>query len=98
MTLLQKLEQIEERMENCVLQNRFDTFNQLASDRLLLLKKAMQSPDKEAVLSLAHKQSERWVELLSGRIGKMRMRRAQTQSLAGYGRAARTGRVINRSL
>ncbi len=98
MSLLEHLEQMEERMENCVLQNRFDTFNQLAADRLLLLKKVMKSPDKEALLAVTRKQTERWVELLSGRIGQMRMRRAQAQALSGYGPAARTGRVINRSL
>ena len=85
-------------MENCVLQNRFDTFNQLASDRLQILKKAMKSPDKEALLALAREQTERWVELIDGRMGQMRLQRSQSKALAGYMKPKRSGRLINRAL
>lgn len=85
-------------MELCVLKNRFDTFNHLALDRLKLMKKAMKSPDKEALMALARKQSTRWVELLETKVGQKRQRRSQSKPLAGYSATPRSGRIINRSL
>lgn len=97
MTLMEHLEQIESQMECCFLQNRFDAFNQLASDRLVILKKAMNSPERDDLLALAREQSDRWVKLLGERVSEMRVRMTQQHTLAGYGTSKQTGRVFNRS-
>ena len=99
MSLVEQLERIEERMEHSFLQNRFDTFNQLASERLLLLKRAQQSPEKDAVLALASVKTEQWVALLGQRIKEFRQTQSQSHALGGYGTgSSRAGRVVNRSL
>ncbi len=95
MTLLEQLERIETRMEQSFLQNRFDTFNQLASDRLVLLKQAQLAPENGALIELAREQTARWTEMLGKRVEQARKQRKP----CGYGgRSTRSGQVVNQSL
>lgn len=99
MTPFQRLGQIEERLEQAFRKNRFDTFNQLLSERLVLLKRARQAPDGEALFATARAQTERWSERLATRIDTARRNRAEAKSPGGYGSAStRPGRVLNRAL
>lgn len=100
MSLLEQLKQIEERMEHAFLKNRFDTFNQLLSERFVLLKKARQLSGNRAVFELARTQTDRWSVKLGQRIDQSRQHQMQMQSQAveGYGGALSSGRVLNRSL
>lgn len=98
MSLLENLELIEQRMEQSFLRNRFDTFNQLASERQVLLRKAQFSPEKESFFAVAREQSVRWVDRLGDRVQKARKQQVKSQSLGGYAsRSGRSGRMMNRS-
>ncbi|MDF7808031.1 hypothetical protein P4E94_11325 [Pontiellaceae bacterium B12219] len=99
MTLLEQLEQIEERLEHSFHLGRFDTFNQLLSDRFAVLKQARQLPENDAVFELARKQSNRWKELIRSRIREHCQRQMQGKAIRGYGsEAPKSGRMLNRSL
>ncbi|QBG47393.1 hypothetical protein EGM51_08310 [Verrucomicrobia bacterium S94] len=97
--LLEQLDVIEGRLERSFCQGRFDTFNQLLSDRLVLLKQARQLPDNECLFQHAREQSARWKELLAKTIHDQRQRQEQNRKIKGYGRGGvRPGRVLNRSV
>lgn len=99
MNPIKQLEQIEARMEQSFLHGRFDTFNQLLSDRLHLLKQARKLPDNKALFELARKQTERWSDVLGKQIRQVRLRKMQEQAKGGYTNGVpRSGRLLNRSL
>ncbi len=86
-------------MEHSFLQGRFDTFNQLLSERLVLLKQARLLPGNDALFELARKQTARWNDVLGKRISHCRQRKMQSQAMGGYMTGApQSGRVLNRSL
>ncbi|MDZ8117263.1 hypothetical protein [Pontiella agarivorans] len=99
MTLLEQLEQIENRLERSFRLGRFDTFNQLLSDRFVVLKKARQLPENEVFFERARQQSNRWNELLRKRVREHRQRQMQEKTIQGYGREVpKSGRMLNRSV
>jgi len=86
-------------MEQSFLRNRFDTFNQLASERLVLLRKAQFSPEKDAFFAVARDQAVRWVDRLGDRVQQARQQQVKSQALGNYTTSSgRSGRVMNRSL
>lgn len=98
MSLIEQLERIEERMEHSFLKNRFDTFNQLLSERLVLLKQARLLTDSDVVFELARTQTDRWRVKLGKRICQSRQHQMQSQAVGSYDDAPASGRVLNRSL
>jgi hypothetical protein len=99
MTLLEQLEQIEGRLERSFCLGRFDTFNQLLSDRLVLLKQARQLPGNDILFERAREQSNRWNERLGKRIHEHRQQQMQGKAIRSYGNEApQSGRMLNRSL
>ncbi len=99
MTLIDQLKQIEERLEHSFLQGHFDTFNQLLSERFVLLKQARLLPGNDALFELARKQTMRWNDVLGKQISHFKKRQMQSQALGGYTNGApQSGRMLNRSL
>lgn len=98
MTMMEQFEQIEARMERSFRERRFDTFNLLVSDRLVLLQRAMQSPEKAAVLAMLQRQGPLWVDRLRTCIAQSRPP-PQGRSMGGYGGTrSRSGRMVNKPL
>lgn len=96
---MEQLEQIEKRLQQSFLHRRFDTFNQLLSERFVLLKQARQLPDNEALFQLAHDQTVRWNGLLGELLTHGRHIQKQSQTLGGYSDSpSLAGRLLNRSL
>lgn len=99
MTLIEQLEQVEERMQQSFLQKRFDTFGELLAERLRLLRKAEHSPEKSAVFPLARRQTERWVAVLGEQVDLFQKRQSRIGVACGYaGRSPRSGGRVNRLL
>jgi hypothetical protein len=96
MNLMEQYQQVEARMEESFRKNRFDTFSQLMSERLRILRVTANAPDREHMLAQAKQRTEQWVTRLSDLIQKERLRWKQAQSLAGYRTSSRSGRVINK--
>jgi hypothetical protein len=98
-TLLEQLDQVEERMEKSLEKERFDTFNQLSAERFSLLKLVLQVPENEGLIEPAREKTERWVELFNERLAQARKKKQLSESMGDYsGGALRPGRVLNRSL
>ncbi|MDF7800909.1 hypothetical protein P4C99_15645 [Pontiellaceae bacterium B1224] len=95
---MEQLELIEQRMERSFLLDRFDTFNQLLSERFILLKQARKLQENNAFFEQARKQTNRWNEVLGKRICEHRQRQKQAQAMSGYCKEIPSGRVLNRSL
>lgn len=70
--MIQELKKVEERMQDAFLHNHFDTFNQLACERLDLLRKARNHADYVAILEDARRETDRWVGLLEQKVEKAR--------------------------
>jgi hypothetical protein len=88
MSLVEQLMVIETRMDAAFLNDRFQTFNQLASDRLRLLQHAQKSPEKDQVFELARHQTSRWVTRLENQVHRQRQVQQRKKSIRGaYGRA-----------
>jgi hypothetical protein len=96
MELIDQYRQVEDRLEESFRQNRFDTFTQLMSERLKLLRAAANTPDRRSLLALAKQRTEYWLVRLGDQIRKERLRWKQTQALAGYRQSTRPGQVINK--
>lgn len=99
MSPIEQLKQIEERLEDSFVHDRFDTFNQLLSDRLVLLQNVEHLSGNEELFELAREQTKRWNDELGKRINHFRLRKMQAKTMGGYGKnTPQSGRVLNRSL
>ncbi len=98
MDWIDQYQQVETRMEESFQKNRFDTFTQLMSERLKILRTGANSSDRTGFLATAKPQTEQWIIRLTDRIQEEKVRRKQTQALTGgYRRAPRSGKVINKT-
>ncbi|MBN2164430.1 MAG: hypothetical protein JXR25_04635 [Pontiellaceae bacterium] len=95
MSLIKELELIESRMKRAFELRRMDTFRQLMSERVLLLRRAPASPEKEQFLERALLQAEQWTERLGRGMGDVRTRQAYMRDQTAY--RARSSHRINRS-
>ena len=99
MTLIEQLGQVDGRMEHALCKKRFDTFNQLASERLALLKQLRQASFDETLFEQARLKTICWAKRISEKLEQSRQERVRSEALSGYSaRPVSSGRVVNRSL
>ncbi len=96
MTMVAQLELIEERMEKAFERRRFDTLVQLMAERFRIIRMAMQTPERAAVLSLAERLGDRWTTRLDEELGQSRKQQAMVRERMRQ--QNRSGRMIRRAL